>query len=223
MLEDTAAGEVAGDGEVLRLLVAGESTAVGVGATGAASSMAPRLAESLARRYGRPVRWQVVGENGIRAAGLAAKLVRHRALLPADVGLILLGANDVSGLTSLGRWRRALAMVVAALAGAGAQVFVAPVPPFHLFHLLPQPLRWLLGHRARALCAARRLLAEPGRVMIIEGEFPTGRRYLAADGYHPSDAAYRLWAEQVADVMYNKELKNIVQAASEVSPDPAGP
>lgn len=216
VLDDTAAGaeppiepgNASGkfsDGEPpLRLLVVGESTAVGVGATRPQAALAPRLAEVLHREQGRPVRWQVVGENGIRAAGLAQKLCRHRDLLATDVAVVLLGANDTSGLSSIRRWRQDLGLVLSLLGERCERIFVAPVPPFHLFRLLPYPLRWLLGHRGLALCEARRALARPGHVIVMEGEFPTDRRYLATDGYHPSDLAYETWANQIAEVIKNQ-------------------
>lgn len=211
-----ASGDVA-DGETpLRLLVVGESTAVGVGATRPEAALAPRLADALHREQGRPVRWQVVGENGIRAAGLAQKLRRHRELLGADVAVVLLGANDTSGLSSVPGWLRDLGSVLSLLGERCERIFVAPVPPFHLFRLLPYPLRWLLGHRGLALCDARRALARPGRVIVMEGEFPRERRYLATDGYHPSDVAYETWANQIADVIKNNPLDSIV----EVPPQP---
>ncbi|WP_405220335.1 SGNH/GDSL hydrolase family protein [Lentisalinibacter sediminis] len=216
----TAAGNVTGilseDETPLRLLVVGESTAVGVGATRPEAALAPRLAEVLHREQDRPVSWQVVGENGIRAGGLAQKLRRHRDLLAADVAVVLLGANDTSGLSSVGRWRRDLASVLSLLGERCERIFVAPVPPFHLFRLLPYPLRWLLGHRGLALCDARRALARPGRVIVMEGEFPRERRYLATDGYHPSDVAYATWANQIAEVIKNNPLNSIV----EVPPQP---
>jgi lysophospholipase L1-like esterase len=215
VLEDTAAGAIPGDQPAVRLLVVGESTAVGVGATRPDAALAPRLAEALARRQGRAVRWQVVGENGIRAAGLAAKLARHRELLAADVAVVLLGANDTSGLTGLGRWQRDLGDVLELLRERCGRILVAPVPPFHLFRLLPHPLRWLLGHRGLALCAARRALAEPGRVIVMEGDFPTERRYLATDGYHPSDLAYDVWARQIKEIIINRRLDPVIEVESQ--------
>lgn len=215
VLADTAAGDLAGEGTPLRLLVAGESTAVGVGATRPDAALAPRLAGALRAEYDRAVHWQVVGENGIRAAGLADKLARHRELLAADAAVLLLGANDTSGLSSIRQWRRDLGRVIALLGEYCPRVFVAPVPPFHLFRLLPRPLRWLLGHRGLALCAARRELARDGRVVVMEGEFPTERRFLAADGYHPSDLAYEVWAGQIAEVLRNNPLEGVVKVRSQ--------
>lgn len=215
VLADTAAGDLAGDGVALRLLVVGESTAVGVGATRPGAALAPRLAEALGAERDCAVHWQVVGENGIRAAGLADKLDRHRHLLAADAAVVLLGANDTSGLSSIRRWQRDLGRVIALLEDNCPRVFVAPVPPFHLFRLLPRPLRWLLGHRGLALCAARRALARDGRVVVMEGEFPTERRFLAADGYHPSDLAYEVWAAQIVKVIKNNPLEGIVEVGSQ--------
>lgn len=214
VLEETASGVVEGGGPAERLLVVGESTAVGVGATLAGAALAPQLARRLSVSRGRTIHWQVVGENGIRAAGLARKLAAHRDLLTADWALVLLGANDVSGLTGIRRWQRDLGSVVRQLRQNGTTVLVAPVPPFRLFRLLPQPLRWLLGQRADSLCAARHELAEPGGVFVLEAEFPRQRRYLATDGYHPSDLAYGMWADQIVEFIKN----NVLRANPEKAP-----
>ncbi|MEJ2603134.1 MAG: SGNH/GDSL hydrolase family protein [Gammaproteobacteria bacterium] len=221
VLDDVATGTVGGEGPVERLLVVGESTAVGVGATRPEAALAPQLAKTLSARRGTTVRWQVVGQNGIRAAGLGAKLAARSDLLAAHWALVLLGANDVSGLTAVRRWTHDLDAVVRRLQAAGATVLVAPVPPFHLFHLLPQPLRWLLGERAGLLCSARHTLAGRDGVHVLETEFPRERRYLAADGYHPSDLAYYEWADQIAEFIENLALGDFPEKNS--SPDPSGP
>jgi len=48
-------------------------------------------------------------------------------------------------------------------------------------------------------------------VIVMEGDFPTERRYLAEDGYHPSDLAYETWAAQIAEIMKNSTVQGIVE------------
>lgn len=204
-LPDIAVGEFAGPAPPYRLLLVGESTAVGVGASSPEASLAPQLAGAIGRRLDRAVAWQVIGENGIRAAALARKIAERPEPATADLAVIVLGANDTSGFSSLAGWRRDLTRTVELLRRGCPRVCIAPVPPFHGFRLLPQPLRWLLGERALALCAVRHELAAPG-VTVMDAEFPREARYLAEDGYHPSDLAYREWAGQIAG------LPNLINA-----------
>ena len=83
---------------------------------------------------------------------------------------------------------------------------IASVPPTPIhrksFTLLPQPLRWVLGMRARMLDAARVAAAASLQdVVALTAEFPDDAELLAADGYHPGPAACALWAKQMADII----------------------
>jgi lysophospholipase L1-like esterase len=194
------AGEAGGGS--LTLLIAGESTAVGVGVDEAAQSVGVQLAHRLSERYGLRVEWAVTGRNGATAADVEALLAGDPPAAGAGpkVALVLLGVNNVTSLSSVSRWRRDLARIHQRLRDAGCNhVFFASVPPIGQFVLLPQPLRTLLGLRADRL--QRAMAAHFERVAgttVIHTEFPNDPALLAADGYHPSAAACRLWSERLA-------------------------
>lgn len=199
-----AGGELCGvagehlPGPPLRLLVLGESTAVGVGVERLQDALVGQLAAALAQRSGRPVTWRVCGENGITAVQAQARLLPQALEQPVDLALLVFGVNDSTHLTSLARWQAALAGMATALQAHGAQVAFSSVPPLQHFSALPWLLRRLLGWRAGLLDARLRQLA--GRLgaghHAIELEFAAA--YLARDGYHPSALGYRVWAEGLA-------------------------
>lgn len=199
------AGIFAGDGEPLRLLLIGESTVAGVGVEDQQQALAAQLAGVLGERLRRPVAWRACGENGVTAEGACQRLLPEALAWPADICVLVLGVNDTTRLTAIRRWRQALQCLSAALAGSGAQLVFSGVPPLQDFPALLWPLRQLLGWRAALL---DRVLAE------VAGQrgglhCPLAVRLagdsLARDGYHPSAAGYRRWAEGLAVAIMTRD------------------
>ena len=187
-----AEGIVAGEGEPLRLLVLGESTVAGIGAATHERALTGAIATALARAAGRPVRWRAAGRSGAnarQAMALAADLPEE----PVDAVAIALGVNDTLRFRRPTRWAADVARLVAAIrARVGpAPVVLGPVPPMHAFPALPQPLRAILGARARLLdeALARLALRLPATAHVPAWVEP-GRHLFCDDGFHPSEAGY---------------------------------
>jgi len=142
-----------GEGPPLRLLVAGDSAAAGVGAASQDEALCGRLVAQLSGR--RSLEWRLEARTGHTTADAH----RHLADLPEDrfdVVVLSLGVNDVTGGVGRSRWmvrQAALADMLQARFAPRAVLFTA-LPPMHLFPALPQPLRWYLGARARDFNAA---------------------------------------------------------------------
>lgn len=199
-----AAGETHGvagaelDGEPLRLLLIGESTVAGVGVATQQQALAARLAEALAERLRRPVRWRACGENGITAERAGARLLPLALSEPADLALLVFGVNDTTQLTPSRRWQAALRGMAGALRERGARVAFSAVPPLQHFRALPWLLRRLLGWRAHLLDGELRALARDEAAQYCELGLRFEPQYLAEDGYHPSTLGYRVWAQGLA-------------------------
>src|SRR4051812_4270238 len=67
-------GELAGR-DPLRLVVLGDSTAAGVGATTQLEALPGRLADALHARTDRGIRWRAVGKNGATARDVVARFL----------------------------------------------------------------------------------------------------------------------------------------------------
>lgn len=183
---------------MLRLLVAGDSAAAGVGAASQDEALTGRLVAELSGD--RTLEWRLEARTGDTTADAHA----HLAALPADrfdVVVLSLGVNDVTRGVGRARWLARQSALIDLLQSrfAPRAVLVTALPPMHLFPALPQPLRWYLGARARDFNAA---LAESvprhQGCHLVEPDFQQDPMHVASDGFHPGPTAYAAWAARVA-------------------------
>ena len=195
---------VVGQGTPLRLLIAGDSSAAGVGVEQQRDALAQRLAKRLAETVGARVAWQLRARSGVTTAQTLALLrdADHGpGALHADLAVIVTGVNDVvdqipsrravAAREALANWLRN---------GHGIQhVVFAPLPPVHHFPGLPQPLRWVAGSDARRHNAAlAEWAATRGDLSRVDMEMPLNRGVMARDGFHPGEPVYRYCANAIA-------------------------
>lgn len=183
----------------LRLLIAGDSAAAGVGVERIDEAMAGWLPGLLAARLDRPVAWRLIAANGLDARGLLPRLVD--APVGLDLALIAVGVNDATGRRAPARWIDDLAKVRDALRrhSPGVRLLWSGLPPMHAFPALPRPLRDYLGGRARRLDAALEawVAGDPSMRHLPLPDL-RGDGMMATDGFHPGPAGHRLWGELLA-------------------------
>ena len=187
-----------GSGPMLRLLIAGDSAAAGVGAATQQEALSGQLVAQL--RSSLDVRWKLLATTGHTVRDMIAQL--HSAEPERfDVALVSIGVNDVTGLTRSTRWVERQVTLIGLLKakfGVG-HILVSSLPPMHAFPALPQPLRWYLGARAAQLNGMlRRIAAADTHCEFLPVDLPLEQRYMAADGFHPGPPAYSLWAQAAA-------------------------
>jgi len=85
----------AGNGSLVRLLVAGDSGAAGVGAASQEQALCGQLVQRLSRKH--TVQWWVLAVNGMDSAGLL-QLLKNSPSARFDVVVLSMGANDATGL-----------------------------------------------------------------------------------------------------------------------------
>ncbi len=182
-------------GRAGRLLIVGDSTAVG---TGASSPLA-----SVAGLIGRDhPSLEVVNRarDGARFAEMARQL-ESEGPAEFDVILVLGGGNDVIRLTSHARMARDVRQALLAARRLAPVVLVMPMGNVGNAPFFWTPWSWLMTRRSRDLHALVR--TEAGRtgalyvnVFAERASDPFAQapeRFHAADGLHPSDAGYALW------------------------------
>ena len=182
----------------LRLLLLGESTVSGVGVARQADALAGQLASELAAMTGRTVQWQALGRNGADAKACVHALLPQVLEQQWDLALLVLGVNDTTHLTTRRQWRSRLTQLLTGLRLCSRQVGVTAVPPLGRFTALPQPLRGWFGLRSGLLDRDLQQLAARQGARYLSLTLPFEPVFLARDGFHPSAAGYRAWANGIA-------------------------
>jgi lysophospholipase L1-like esterase len=191
---------VVGRGPALRLLIAGDSSAAGVGVAHQRDALAGHLTRALARQAGARVEWRLVARSGVTSAQCLA-LLDEAGPLAADVAVLVLGVNDVVDQVPSQRAVAARAALANRLRNAHgvAHVVFAPLPPVHRFPALPQPLRWVAGADARRHDEAlAQWAATRGDVSHVPIDYPLAPEVMAYDGFHPGEPVYRACGEAIA-------------------------
>jgi lysophospholipase L1-like esterase len=174
------------------LLIAGDSSAAGVGVSHQHQAFAGHLLRGL-QEGGQVLRWQLRARSGLTTRQLHDWL-RNEPPAPADVAVIVTGVNDVIDQVSPARAITQRAALADALLGGGARhVAFTPLPPIHHFPLLPQPLRHVMGADALSHNAAiARWAATRSDVSLVPIEMALGPDVMASDGFHPGEPVYRV-------------------------------
>jgi len=192
----------AGDGRQIRLLAVGDSIIAGVGASELSRALVGQAATALARSLNCSVSWQALGVSGYNAAKILDRLVPELPDVAVDYIIVSVGVNDITGLTTLRRWRQNLSQLLDKLRAhsPGAVIAVAGMPPLHTFPLLPQPLRAVFGMRGRSFDdVVMQVVEKRTNTVHVPLDFEPGRHQFAPDGYHPSEESYEEFGRHMAD------------------------
>ncbi|RZV34758.1 MAG: SGNH/GDSL hydrolase family protein [Chromatiales bacterium] len=196
-----------GDGEPFRLLAVGDSIVAGVGATTLSRALVGQTAEALAVSLESRISWHALGASGYNSDKVLDRLIPELPDVAFDYVIVSVGVNDITGLTTLRRWRQNLSLLLEALRShsPNAIIALAGMPPLHNFPLLPQPLRATLGLRARSFDDIARSLAgtHPGTVHVPV-EFEPDPRKFSPDGYHPSEESYAEYGRSMAGALLHR-------------------
>ena len=180
----------------LRLLVVGDSTAVGTGASAPSASLAGLLAASFPR---------LSIENRARDGARFADLLTQLAGAPQfDMVLVQAGGNDVIRLRDMDAVGRDIQRVTALARQHAPLVVLMPAGNVGNAPFFFPPVSWWMTQRSRQLHAhVRASAAQTGAVYVSLFEerendpFARQRELNAKDGLHPSDAGYRVWLDQL--------------------------
>jgi len=191
-----------GEGAPLNLLAVGDSIIAGVGAKDLSRALVGQTAAWLADRLGCRIDWAARGSIGADSNKVLRRLASQLPGPAADIIILSVGVNDVTGLTRVSRWQRNLTDLLTALHrhSPGAIIAVAGIPPLKGFPLLPQPLRALFGLRGKTFdMAARKMVSQYPWAVYVPLDFDPTPDKFSADGYHPSEESYRMFGQMMAD------------------------
>ncbi|MDI1321382.1 MAG: SGNH/GDSL hydrolase family protein [Algoriphagus sp.] len=183
-----------------RLLILGESTAAGVGASSAEST----LAGNIYRLFGETSTVTNLGKNGIRASQVLpffAETLKTEKIQTNGI-FIFLGANDCFQLTNPSDYNRSLLNLIRTLESDFNPdwIYLADIPPVHLFPAFPGLLQSYLKSQREFLREEMKQLAR-GNPKIVFDELILNLLpgFFCEDLVHPSDIGYRAIAEFAFD------------------------
>lgn len=197
----------------LRLLIIGDSTAVGTGATAPQASLAGLLAEHFAR-----LQIDNRSRDGAQFAELLQQLDGDERY---DMVLLMAGGNDVVRLRGLEALQDDIDRVTQRARQRADLVVLMPAGNVGNAPFFFAPASWLMTWRSRRLHVfASEAAARHGAVFVnlfresADDPFVQRPELNAADGLHPSDAGYRVW---FSELMTQAALPQRLAAALDVS------
>jgi lysophospholipase L1-like esterase len=188
----------------LRLVLLGDAAAIGVGVEWLSDTVGGQLARMLAEGTPdtgeRHVLLSSVGVAGSRSTDLATQVARALLGDKPDVAVVLIGANDATGLRAPEESADHLRSAVRRLRDAGVEVVVGTCPDLGATRAIAPPLRQIAGLLGRRMAKAQaKAVIEAGGVVVDLGQetggvFRADAGTLCYDGFHPSADGYRVWA-----------------------------
>ena len=181
---------------VLSLLIVGDSTGVGTGASSPDSSMAGLIGQAHPR---------LRIDNRARDGATFADVVQQfEGTGRYDLVLIQAGGNDVIRLRSDEEVRADIDRATALARERSDRVVLMPAGNVGNAPFFFPPASWLMTDRARRLHGfVRESAARHGAVVVnlfkerADDPFAQAPELNAVDGLHPSDAGYRVWRDEL--------------------------
>ncbi len=182
------------------ILILGESTAAGVGA----STQENTLAGNFYRVLGTSWKIKNSGKNGLKA-GKAYDYYKNSAFSPSGniTGLVLfLGANDCFKLTAPSVFYRQLKSLIDQISSETHPewIYLADIPPVHLFPAFSLRMRSFLNEQRSFLQKEMAKLSKENPKVVFEPiTLDLSPDFFSQDLIHPSDLGYQKIAEFAVD------------------------
>jgi lysophospholipase L1-like esterase len=192
-----------------RVLIIGDSSAVGTGANAPEDSVAGRLAAA----YPHLDVWNLA-ENGLRTAGLLPDLLALNGTR-FDLVLIHVGVNDIVRFTPLPQLREQLMEALTLARRLSDHVLLLTGGNLGLSPALTPGFRWVITRRTREVRLLFLDVAAVTGVLYVDmfdgvADRPfvaNPRRFFARDGFHPNSEGYALWYEAVTATLRNAGVR----------------
>ncbi|MDG1276400.1 MAG: GDSL-type esterase/lipase family protein [Algoriphagus sp.] len=183
-------------GQEQSILILGESTAAGVGASAAGFTLSSYLHQLFLEKYS----FYNLGKNGIRVGEVLPHFKSDLAELNSTKEgiLLFLGANDCFKLTNPSAFYKSLQSLVASLQTQFEPkwIYLADIPPVHLFPAFSSLMKsYLYRQREFLRNEMKKLASKNNRLIFQEISLDLVPDFFSTDGIHPSDLGYQKIAE----------------------------
>lgn len=187
-----------------RILVVGDSTAYGVGASTADRSVIGLLAQDLPN-------FTIVNaaENGSKLAQTYQKIMSLPEL-SFDSVIILTGGIDTISLTSQKTMTDLLQQTIEQLKKVCTnKVFLVSVNNVGATQFFPYPLNLLCTYRSRQITELCGQVASKNQIVHIplflekdqDPFYASPKKFISYDGIHPNDEGYKIWYDKIAPII----------------------
>ena len=191
---------VPGEGEHVRLLVLGDSSAASVGIGRTDKGLAALLAGMIAERTGRPVDWRAAGFNSATAGQIRDHVLPNLSHDGWTHIVLSIGTNDAKNFHTIGRFKREFGGLLYALRAKWPQAHIVWSPVIEMTRVpaLPPLLGKVLEIRAFLINRmGKRLCRERGAVPAKRLPVEDPALGFSEDGFHASEAGYEAWARHI--------------------------
>ena len=198
--------------QIIRILVVGDSSALGVGCDEISQSSVGVIAERLSEQF--TVQYQVCAFTGFATKQIFEK-VKEIPKQSFDFIVISLGTNDILQRTKLPDWVKQVTelMTYLQVSFCPQKIFINAVPPFEKLSHLPNSFRTYLSNKSQQMNHyLSQLDIESTACQFVDMDFDFHADYISSDGFHPSALLYQLQGARLATFM----LENLV-SGSEVA------
>lgn len=190
--------------QIIRILVVGDSSALGVGCDDISQSSVGVIAEKLSEQFS--VQYQVCAFTGFTTKQIFEK-VREVPKQSFDFIVISLGTNDILQRTKLSAWIKQITELMTHLQVSfyPQKIFINAVPPFQKLSHLPSSFRTYLSNKSQQMNQyLSQLSVGSSAYQFVDMDFDFHADYISDDGFHPSALLYQLQGERIATLMLEK-------------------
>ncbi len=191
--------KVIGSGPSFKYIAAGDSTALGIGASVVEKTYTHRIAEYLGNKFA--VEYKNIGVPGAQTHDIINNQLKTIIDYRPDLVTISIGANDITHLKDTGEVLNNYRYIIEQLTKeTDAKIYITNVARVDEAKLLPYLYRWYLARELKWL-NPRLLELETERVTIIDIHeygwyiYSDESITFSADRFHPSDEGYNNWTK----------------------------
>jgi lysophospholipase L1-like esterase len=188
-----------GKGAELRYIAAGDSTAVGLGASSVDQTYPYKLAQYFAKD--KHVVYKNVAKSGAKTTDVINNQLDRIIAFNPDIITISIGANDQTHLRSNGSIFKNYQTVLNTLTEkTHAQIYFADIPNFNGASLLPWFYIQILEAKSKPL-NKKLLELQSERTSLVSvhdfgwDKFPNRSVTYSSDHFHPGDIGYENWTQ----------------------------
>ena len=195
-----------GQGKKLKVLFLGDSSVSGVGVSLLEDALSGAVLKILKEKY--YCEWRVCAESKITTSQLSRKLENETKEV-YDLAIVSIGMNDILDGIHTDKWLKDLLSLQDFIAEKFevSRTIFSGMPPVHKLKQLPQPLLYFLSLKAFVFDQfLQRFCKKYSKCYYVGIDLPVTDETMAADGFHPNEMFYQIWAERICDRILSRKF-----------------